>query len=185
MRPPNPGIRTRSRRGSGLLGHAAHDFDSIRGRALDQCSLAAFPWPAAPMRHHERGRAAERQLAAMHTPLRRWAGSRNALSDEKEAMHRSKPPLSAMAVQVGRAVANDPEQKFAYHVAGTLFTGGRNILTHIGDYERGRDVLPASILRSFGCSFSVWLIHHGASKTATQPLVSLPPFELQVFVVVV
>jgi hypothetical protein len=36
-----------SRHGN-LRSHAAHQFDSIRGRALDQCFLAAFPWPAAP-----------------------------------------------------------------------------------------------------------------------------------------
>jgi hypothetical protein len=46
MRPPNgPGWELRD---GNLLGYAKHDFDSIRGRALDQWFLAAFPWPAAP-----------------------------------------------------------------------------------------------------------------------------------------
>jgi hypothetical protein len=65
MRPPKgPGWELRD---GNLLVHAAHQFDSIRGRALDQCIPRDVSVARCSDRHYGRAYGAERQLPALHT----------------------------------------------------------------------------------------------------------------------
>ena len=105
-------------------------------------------------------------------------GWRSALWANKRLMQSSKRPLGSMAKPAKHYVAlcgccADRASRREKHPHTLVIT------KEAGMYSRPQ------YFRSSGCSYSVWLTRHGASKIAMQPLASLPPNGVEQVVVLV